>query len=130
MPRYSRDPSTFTRGVGNSGAPPVEGPVNHTQVTTATSLFNNPLMQLQNQIFGVLHNVVAISQHYLLAQNERDNEELITHVARRSMLVEVSGPCGPASNTPRPKRLSIHIGSTGERVRPPVQSFFVPTEPN
>jgi hypothetical protein len=26
---------------------------------------------------------VAISQHHLLAQNERENEELITHVARR-----------------------------------------------
>jgi hypothetical protein len=43
----------------------------------------------------------------------------------RSMLVEVSGPCGTASNTLRPKRLPIHIGSAGERARPPVQSFFV-----
>jgi hypothetical protein len=99
---------------------------------------------------------VAISQHYLPAHNERDNEELITHVARRpegalgvvgcslisarprsrSMLVEVSGPCGTAkSDTLRPKRLPVHIGSAGERARPPVQSFFVPgqmnrTEPN
>jgi hypothetical protein len=35
----------------------------------------------------------------------------------------------------RPKRLPIHIGSAGERARPPVQSFFVldqmnRTEPN
>jgi hypothetical protein len=53
----------------------------------------------------------------------------------RSMLVEVSGPSGTASNTLRPKRLPIHIGSAGERARPPVQSFFVldqmnRTEPN
>jgi hypothetical protein len=92
---------------------------------------------------------VAISQHYLPAHNERDNEELITHVARRpggalgvvqvqlsarprsrSMLVEVSGLCGTASKTLRPKRLPIHIGSAGERARPPVQSFFVPDQMN
>jgi hypothetical protein len=41
------------------------------------------------------------------------------------MLLEVSGPCGTVSNTLRPKRLPIHIGSAGERARPPVQSFFV-----
>jgi hypothetical protein len=55
------------------------------------------------------------------------------------MLVEVSGPCGTASNTQPTKTqttsLGIHIGSAGERARPPVQSFFVPdqmnrTEPN
>jgi hypothetical protein len=52
------------------------------------------------------------------------------------MLVEVSGPCGTAkSDTLRPKRLPIHIGSAGERARPPVLNFFVPdqmnrTEPN
>ena len=81
-----------------------------------------------NQNLGVLHSL-AISQHYLPAYNERDNEELITHVARRprgalgvvevqssarprswSMLVEVSGPCVTASDTLRPKRLPIHIG--------------------
>jgi hypothetical protein len=33
-----------------------------------------------NQNLGVLHSL-AISQHYLPAHNERDNEELITHVA-------------------------------------------------
>jgi hypothetical protein len=33
-----------------------------------------------NQNLGVLHSL-AISQHYLPAYNERDNEELITHVA-------------------------------------------------
>jgi hypothetical protein len=44
----------------------------------------------------------------------------------RSMLVEVSGPCGTAkSDTLRPKRLPIHIGSAGERARPPVLNFFV-----
>jgi hypothetical protein len=98
---------------------------------------------------------VAISQHYLPTHNERDNEELITRVARQPggplgsckcsyardhglgacSYVEVSGPCGTASNTLRPRRLPIHIWSAGERARPPVQSFFVPgqmnrTEPN
>jgi hypothetical protein len=78
-------------------------------------------------------------------QEAQDNEELITHVARRpggalgvvqvqssarprsrSMLVEVSGPCGTAkSDTLRPKRLPIHIGLAGERARPPVLNFFV-----
>jgi hypothetical protein len=53
------------------------------------------------------------------------------HGRSRSMLVEVSVPCGTASNTLRPKRLPIHIGSAGERARLPVQSFFVyrPNEP-
>jgi hypothetical protein len=72
---------------------------------------------------------VAISQHYLPAHNERDNEELITHVARRPE--GLSGPgrgahfnkrettvleharrglravtvVQPGSNTLRPKRL-------------------------
>ena len=35
----------------------------------------------------------------------------------RSMLVEVSGPSGTASNTLRPRRLPIHIGSVDERAR-------------
>jgi hypothetical protein len=47
-----------------------------------------------------------------------------------SMLVEVSGQCGTALNTLRPKRLPIHIGSAGERARPPVQSVFVPDQMN
>jgi hypothetical protein len=41
------------------------------------------------------------------------------------MLVEVSGLCATAkSDTLRPKRLPIHIGSAGERARPPVQSLI------
>jgi hypothetical protein len=56
------------------------------------------------------------------------------HVTVTCSVTEAESVC-TASNTLRPKRLPIHIGSAGERARPPVQSFFVPdqmnrTEPN
>jgi hypothetical protein len=51
---------------------------------TALNLHDSLQCATANQNLGVLHNFVAISQHYLRpAHNERDNEELITHVARR-----------------------------------------------
>jgi hypothetical protein len=47
------------------------------------------------------------------------------------MLVEVSGPSGTASNTLRPKRLPIHIGSAGERARTRPELLRTrPNEPN
>jgi hypothetical protein len=97
---------------------------------TALNLHDSLVHELQTKISrkSWRSSFVAISQHYLPAHSERDNKELITHVARRpggalgvvqvqlsarprsqSMLVEVSGPCGTASNTLRPKRLPIHI---------------------
>jgi hypothetical protein len=49
----------------------------------------------------------------------------------RSMLVEVSGPSGTASNTLRPKRLPIHIGSAGvRREGPSSRPELLRTRPN